>query len=48
MIGGMRHINGLRHILIYEKLDLTATVAIVDQAAVKRVETVCSAKFDTD
>ena len=48
MIGSMRRINSLKHILIYEELNLTAPIAIVDQAAVKRVQNVCSTEFNTD
>ena len=48
LISGMWHTNGLRHVFLEEKLDLIATVAIIDQAAVETVQTVCSAEFHTD
>ncbi len=44
----MRHTNGLRHVFLEEKLNLIATVAIIDQATVETVKTVCSAEFHTD
>ena len=44
----MRHTNCLRHIFLKEELDLIATIAIVDQAAVKTVQAVCGAEFHTD
>ncbi len=48
MISGMRHTNSLRHDFLQGELDLTATVAIVDQTTVETVQTVISAKFHTD
>ncbi len=44
----MRHTNCLRHVFLEDELDLTATVAIVDQATVETVQTVFSAEFYTD
>jgi len=43
----MRHTNGLRHVFLEDELDLTTTVAIIDQATVETVQTVCSAEFYT-
>jgi len=48
LIGSMRHTNGLRHVFLEDELDLAATVAIVNQATVKTVQTVFSAEFYTD
>ena len=44
----MRHTDCLRHIFFEEKLNLTATVAIVDQATVETVQIICSAELYTD
>ena len=44
----MGHTNCLRHVFLKEELDLIATVAIIDQAAVKTIQIVCSAEFHTD
>jgi hypothetical protein len=48
MISGMRQTNCLRHVFLKEKLNLTATVAIVDQATVETVQIVCRAELNTD
>ena len=48
MISCIRNTYGLRHVFLQDELDLTATVAIVDQATVETVQTVFSAEFHTD
>ena len=47
-IGSMRHTNCFRHALLKDDLDLTATVAILDQATVETVLIVFSAEFHTN
>ena len=44
----MWNTNGFRHAFLKEELDLIATVAIIDQATVKTIQTVCSTEFNTD
>ena len=44
----MGHTNRFRHVFLKKELNLTATIAIVDQATVETVQIVCSAEFYTD
>ena len=46
--GGIRHTNGFRNVLLKDELDMIATVAIINQATVETVQTVCSTEFHTD
>ena len=48
MISCIRNTYGLRHVFLQDELDLTATVAIVDQATVETVQIVCRAELNTD
>jgi hypothetical protein len=48
MISCMRNTNCLRHVFLQDEFDLTATIAIVDQATIESFKTVFSAQFHTD